>query len=511
MQLVSRQPSEAAPARIQPLSVLPVFFDLCGKRALVAGGTDAAAWKAELLAAAGARVEVFAPSDGISDEMRRIVGREPAIALNERTWRETDLAGAVLALADADGDEEAAAFEAAARSGGAACNVIDKPAFCHFQFGSIVNRSPVVVGISTSGAAPILGQAIRRRIETLLPASLAEWACLARDIRKRVAERLAPGTRRRVFWEGLVNRAFGSSPNERSECDLYETISTGARTNDAGHVTFVGAGPGDAELLTLKAVRALQAADVILFDDLVSDAVLELARREAKRILVGKRAGRPSCKQHEINEMMVSLAKAGRRVVRLKSGDPMIFGRAGEEIAELEAHGIDYDVVPGVTAGLAMAAALGVSLTHRDKARSVRFLTGHSKHGGLPKDIDWKAVADPLTSTIFYMGGRTASSIATLLIAHGMSPKTPAAVAADLGRAAEAKLHCDLANLAASIEAIGSDRAVVIGVGSVFANRTSKVGSSEPLSSQSVAQRRLVNSVSCEPQNVRFQAFGTQP
>ena len=178
MQVVSRQPSEPGSARIQPLSVLPVFFDMTGKLAIVAGGTDGAAWKAELLAAAGADVHVYARSDQLSGEMARIVERESGVTLHKRGWDAACLNGAAMALADAANDEEAAAFEVAARHAGAACNVIDKPAFCHFQFGSIVNRSPVVVGISTSGAAPILGQAVRRRIETLLPPSLAEWAAL---------------------------------------------------------------------------------------------------------------------------------------------------------------------------------------------------------------------------------------------------------------------------------------------------------------------------------------------
>jgi uroporphyrin-III C-methyltransferase/precorrin-2 dehydrogenase/sirohydrochlorin ferrochelatase len=376
MQVVSKPPSDAGPPRIRPLSALPVFFELTGKRAVVAGGTDGAAWKAELLAAAGAQVEVHAPEQQLSDEMRRIVGRE-RIRHRDQAWKPSCLAGAAVALADAEDEAEAAAFEAAARAAGAACNVIDKPTYCHFQFGSIINRSPVVVGISTSGAAPILGQAIRRRIETLLPPSLAQWAALARDMRDRVVATLRPD-RRRAFWEGLADRAFGPAPTAAAEGELRETMAAGL-ASPHGHVTFVGAGPGDAELLTLKAVRTLQAADVILFDDLVADEVLELARREATRILVGKRAGRPSCKQHEINDMMVSLAKRGRRVVRLKSGDPMIFGRAGEEIEALAREGISYDAVPGITAGLAMASALGVSLTHRDRTRSVCLITSHSK------------------------------------------------------------------------------------------------------------------------------------
>lgn len=427
MQVVSRQPSEATPPRIQPLSVLPVFMDLAGKRAIVAGGTEAAAWKAELLVAAGADVHVYA--NEVSGEMARFIDREPAVILHHNAWSAACLRHAAVALVDAEDEAEAARFEVAARNAGAACNVIDKPAFCHFQFGSIVNRSPVVVGISTSGAAPILGQAVRRRIETLLPPSLADWAALARNVRQAVADTLTTGARRRAFWETLVDRAFGAPPSAGSEADLRERILIARDNPIASHVTFVGAGPGDAELLTLKAVRALQAADVILFDDLVSDEVLELARREAKRILVGKRAGRPSCRQHEINDMMIGLAKAGRRVVRLKSGDPMIFGRAGEEIEVLDREGIAYDVVPGITAGIALASAFGVSLTHRDFARSVRFVTGHSRKGGLPEDIDWRAIADPSATTIFYMAGRTAGKIAKRLMSMGCSSQTPVVVA----------------------------------------------------------------------------------
>lgn len=471
MQVVSRQPSDQTPARIRPLSVLPVFLDLAGKRAVVAGGTEAAAWKAELLAAAGATVDVFACDEELSDGILRVADREPKLTIHRRRWDASCLADAAVALADAADDDEAAAFRVAANGAGAACNVIDRPAHCDFQFGTIVNRSPVVVGISTSGAAPILGQAVRRRIETLLPPSLADWAALARALRDRVAEALAPGQARRAFWERFVDRSFGPAPSDAAEADLAHMLRGIGGGTPFGQVTFVGAGPGDAELLTLKAVRALQAADVILFDDLVSDEVLELARREAKRILVGKRAGRPSCRQHEINAVMISLAKAGRRVVRLKSGDPMIFGRAGEEIAELEAAGIAYDVVPGITAGLALAAALGVSLTHRDGARSVRFVTGHSRHDGLPQDVDWAAIADPSATTIFYMGGRTAALFSAALIDRGMPAETPAVVAADIGRASETMHRTDLAGLTDAAERAGDGRAILIGIGTVFAQR----------------------------------------
>ncbi|MBP1804884.1 siroheme synthase CysG [Rubellimicrobium aerolatum] len=466
MRNVSLPPSDASsagPARVEPLSVLPVFFDLHGKRALVAGGTDPAAWKAELLAAAGADVTVAAET--LDDEMARLVAAGTVRHL-ARDWTPDLLHGCALAIADEEDPERAQGFVDAARAAAVPVNVIDNPAFCQFQFGSVVNRSPVVVGISTTGAAPILGQAVRRRIETLLPRSLAQWGALAQRLRDTVTDRLAPGPARRAFWESLVDRAFGPAPEADAESDLLKLIDTPAPKG--GHVTFVGAGPGDPEHLTLKAVRALQSADVILFDDLVSDGVLELARREAKRILVGKRADRPSCKQHEINDLMVTLARAGRRVVRLKSGDPMIFGRAGEEIAALNAHGLPYDVVPGISAGLALAATLGTSLTHRDHAKSVRFVTAHSKHGGLPEDMNWHAIADPSATTVIYMGARMAARLSDRLLALGMPADTPVAIGQALGRPGQRTATATLATLPQAVAAHDLSQPIVIGLGRTF-------------------------------------------
>jgi uroporphyrin-III C-methyltransferase/precorrin-2 dehydrogenase/sirohydrochlorin ferrochelatase len=386
-------------------------------------------------------------------------------------WHAAYFKSFALAVGDCETDEEARLFHERAVAAGVPVNVIDKPEFCQFKFGSIVNRSPVVIGISTDGAAPILGQAIRRRIETLLPQSLKSWAELAQSIRAHVTGMLTPAQRRN-FWERFVDRTFmGDEP----ESDVVPTLIADAnRINSrvsgaVGSVTLVGAGPGDAELLTLKAVRALQAADVILFDDLVSAEVLELARREAKRMLVGKRGGRESCRQEDINDMMVKFAKAGKRVVRLKSGDPMIFGRAGEEIDFLEREGVPVSVVPGITSASAMAARLGVSLTHRDHAQAVRFITGHSRHGHLPADMDWRSLADRKTTTVFYMAGRTAGQIRTRLIAEGMDERTPVVVMSAIARPNETRWSGFLKDLHTAIEAIGVDEPVLIGIGHVFA------------------------------------------
>ena len=479
MNIRSLQPSKTqrSPSRrerMSPLATLPVFYKLHGKKVLIAGGSEAAAWKAELLAAAGADVHIHAEQlDPVFAELIAAPAVSGSYTWHQRPWSAECFTGMQVAICDAETEGEAQAFFCSARAAGVAVNVIDRPAFCEFQFGSIVNRSPAVISISTDGAAPILGQAIRRRIETLLPPGLAGWAKLAQTIRGAVNERLLPGPQRRAFWEAFVDRAFGAEPQADAAEHILrhtDTITTGG-SRGQGKVTLVGAGPGDAELLTLKAVRALQAADVILFDDLVSGEVLELARREAKRMLVGKRGGRESCKQDDINATMLALAKAGKHVVRLKGGDPMIFGRAGEEISMLEANGVSVSVVPGITSALAMASQLGVSLTHRDHAQSVRFITGHSRDGSLPADLGWAGIADSKTTTIFYMGGRTAPEISTQLASAGMSPATPIVICKSVARPGFSRWSGTLGDLAVGMAAIGFTEPVLIGIGPVFAMR----------------------------------------
>ncbi|MFA5119782.1 uroporphyrinogen-III C-methyltransferase [Zavarzinia sp.] len=232
-----------------------------------------------------------------------------------------------------------------------------------------------------------------------------------------------------------------------------------------GRVTLVGAGPGDPDLLTLKAVKALQAADVVLFDDLVGDGILDLVHERARRFAVGKRGGRASCKQADIDALMVKLAKAGKHVVRLKSGDPMIFGRAGEEIERLRAENIPVEVVPGITAALAMASALGISLTHRDHAQSVRFVTGHSRHGHLPEALDWDAFADPHTTLVIYMGGRTVAALVERLAAAGLPFATPAVAVRAVSRPEEARWQGTLASLAEGAGTLGLEEPILIAIG----------------------------------------------
>lgn len=476
MKIASRKPAEAGLTRLGALAKLPVFFDLRGKRAIVAGGSTGAAWKVELLAAAGADVAVFAAAPG--EDMRAIVARGAAdgsLALYEHDWTADAFVGAAIAVGDFEDETEAEAFRDAAKSAGVPVNTIDKPETCDFQFGSIVNRSPVVIGISTDGAAPILGQAIRRRIEMLLPPVLAEWAGAARDIRDRVMETLRPGAQRRQFWEAFSERAFrsartaGDTSPDPSLLDAMIADSRAGTTASNGRVTLVGAGPGDAELLTIRAVRALQGADVILFDDLVSDDILELARREAKRMMVGKRGQRESCAQEDINALMLTLARQGKHVVRLKAGDPMVFGRAGEEIAALEAAGIPVKVVPGITSAQAMAASLNRSLTHRDHAQSLTLMTGHSRKGELPETIDWSRAAAPNATLVVYMGAKQAGALVERLVAGGLAETTAAVAMASLSREEERRWTGALRDLPAGVATLPAGAPILIGIGGVFA------------------------------------------
>ncbi|MDK1385891.1 SAM-dependent methyltransferase [Sinorhizobium sp. 8-89] len=341
--------------RVAPLATLPLFWSLKKKRVVIAGGSDAAAWKAELLAACGAEVHLHAPRSQLSGVFLGLLKRGAAhedgrLVHHDQIWHGGVFSGAALAIGDCDGDAEAEAFFNAARSAGVPVNVIDKPAFCQFQFGSIVNRSPVVVSISTDGAAPILAQAIRRRIEALLPPAIKGWAAIAQAIRERVNARLNPGAPRRAFWERFVDRAFLETPEEGVEARLMEEVDRLHATSvSIGCVTIVGMGPGDAELLTLKAVRTLQAADVILFDEPISNEVLELARREAKRFFVNRQSSRAPGGDEEIHNAMTGLVRAGKRVVRLKSGDPTASAGMRKEIRRLDGEGIPVEIVPGVS------------------------------------------------------------------------------------------------------------------------------------------------------------------
>jgi uroporphyrin-III C-methyltransferase / precorrin-2 dehydrogenase / sirohydrochlorin ferrochelatase len=344
--------SQRAP-RMEPLARLPIFLALDGKRAVVAGDGPAVAWKAELLSAAGADVVVFAKCP--CEELHALAAQPPrgAIVLQHRAWQAGDFCGAAVAVAGFDDDRDAQRFAEAARNAGVPVNVIDKPAHCDFSFGAIVNRSPLVIGISTDGAAPVFAQAIRGKLEAMIPRGFAGWAEAARRWRKAIQSSSLSFAARRRFWQAFARFALAHPDRAPAQSDfdfVLRQTRTEAMPAEAGSVTFVGAGPGDPELLTLRAVRALQSADVILIDDLVAPDVLDFARREARKIPVGH--------ADDVDATMVALAKSGKRVVWLKHGDAAIFGRPGGEIAACRAAGVAVEVVPGVAAAPSAEASI---------------------------------------------------------------------------------------------------------------------------------------------------------
>ena len=466
---MSASPSDIRPPRMAALARLPVFFALAGRRAAVAGGGAAAAWKIELLSAAGAHVDVYA-----RDPSEEVVTAAQAadVTLHRRVIEDSDFAGAALAIGAFDDEAPAADFSARARAAGVPVNVVDRPALSDFSFGTIVNRSPLVVGISTDGAAPVFAQAIRAKIEAMIPLGFARWADAARGWRAAVkSSGLSFGGRRR-FWQLFTGQAVANPDREPATQDFDDLLGAARREGssvDHGSVTLVGAGPGDPELLTLRAVRALQSADVILFDQLVSPGVLDFARREAKRMLVGKAGYGPACKQDEINALMITLARAGKRVVRLKGGDPMIFGRGGEELAACRAAGLAVEVVPGITAAQGAASRLGVALTHRSAARRLQYVTGHGADGKLPRDIDWASIADPTATTVVYMPARTLAELAAAGIANGLDPTTPAVAIVKATRPGEAVVAAPIRDLPARLAELPAGPVLVM-IGQVFAD-----------------------------------------
>jgi len=458
---------------IEPLGALPVFFKLHDREVFLAGDGGGTLWKAELLCAAGARVKLFSTSPHA--EAIAAAARLPSVKLEARRWRDHDLDGVALAILDAGDTEEARSFVAAARKRGMPVNVVDRPEFCDFAFGVIVNRSPLLLAISTGGAAPVFGQALRARLEALLPRALAAWASAAQQWRQRLAPLGLDFRQRRTFWEQFSDLALRAGERAPSEAD-FAALAEAERLTTApsrGRVTLVGAGPGDPDLLTLKAVRALQSADVILYDALIAPQALEMARREAQRIDVGKRAGTASPGQSEITAEMIALARQGKRVVRLKGGDPGVFGRASQEVAAAHAAGVEIEIIPGVTAAFAAAAELQLSLTDRDLAPRLQFVTLHDRDGETP-ELCWPALVDANATTAIYMGARKWRPFAERLIAEGLDPATPAVYMENIGRPDSRRIAAPLHELADALAGQAGAGPALILYGSAFSAREEK-------------------------------------
>ena len=404
---------------------LPLFLDVKGKRCVVVGGGEVALRKATLLARAGAKLHVVAPK--LDDEMASLCKREGALVCPTE-FQSCCLASATLVIAATDSLNVNTAVSDAAKALSIPVNVVDQPALCTFIVPAIVDRSPILVAISSGGASPILARSIKRLIETLLPARVDRLALLLRQLRDAIRGKIRGFEDRTRFWEKILEGDIPELVYAGKEDEARKRILDEAERASAarGEVYLVGAGPGDPELLTLKALRLMHKADVVLFDRLVSESILLKLRPDADKIFVGKQKSDHSVPQESINEMLVRLAREGKKVLRLKGGDPFIFGRGGEEIESLAAAGIDFQVVPGITAASGCATYAGIPLTHRDYSQSVRFLTGHIREGGVP--LDWAMLAGEQQTLAFYMGLSGLQIICDELLAHGMDPSMPVAV-----------------------------------------------------------------------------------
>ncbi|WP_038835209.1 siroheme synthase CysG [Yersinia pseudotuberculosis] len=407
------------------MDYLPLFADLKQRPVLIVGGGEVAARKIELLHRAGAQVWVVAQTLSSELEQQYQDGRIHWLA---QDFLPEQLDNVFLVIAATNDTVLNAAVFAAADQRCILANVVDDQPLCSFIFPSIVDRSPLVVAISSSGQAPVLARILREKLEALLPTRLSDMAAIAGRWRGRVKQHMTSMGERRRFWEHAFSGRFASliSRGQLTEAENELQLSLEGQHRALGEVALVGAGPGDAGLLTLRGLQVMQQADVVLYDHLVSPEVLDLVRRDAERICVGKRAGAHSVTQEATNQLLVTLAQQGKRVVRLKGGDPFIFGRGGEELQVVAQAGIPFQVVPGVTAAAGATAYAGIPLTHRDHAQSVTFITGHCRPDG--DDFDWQALARGRQTLAIYMGTVKAAAISQQLIAHGRSSTTPVAV-----------------------------------------------------------------------------------
>ncbi|HUX74325.1 MAG TPA: siroheme synthase CysG [Steroidobacteraceae bacterium] len=406
---------------------LPIFLNLDGAQVLIVGGGEVALHKLAVLQRTGAEITVVAAQPLAQIAARAAHG---GLRLVVREFVPEDLQDMRLVIVATSRPAVNRWIAGHCEARRIPVNVVDDREASRFIVPAIIDRDPVMIAVCTGGAAPVLARRLRERLEALMPQRLGELALWLGTLRGAARRLRGTATRRRYFealLDGPAARRFVDGDRRGAFAAAARLLARAAHAPPApGEVVLVGAGPGDPELLTLKALRALQDADVILYDRLVAEGVLELARRDALRLCVGKTAGRASMSQQAINAALVEHARRGRRVVRLKGGDPCVFGRGGEEMQALAAAGIAYSVVPGITAALGAAAYAGIPLTHRDHAHSVSFVTAHADHDG--KEPDWRALAMPGQTAVFYMGLSRIEHIATQLLAHGAPPDRPASL-----------------------------------------------------------------------------------
>lgn len=444
------------------MNYFPIFANLAGRPVLVVGGGAVAARKISLLLKAGAEVRVAAKH--LNAELSALAAENKILWLAEEFRAEHIRTVFLIIAASSDQALNRRVFHLA-ESCQKPVNVVDDRDHCSFIFPSVIDRNPVQIAVSSSGSAPVLARLLRERLEALLPPSLGDMAEISGRWRDAVKGKLKSVTERRRFWEKQFNGRFAALVKNRqntlAERELAGQLEQSRQNDQGGSVSLVGAGPGDAGLLTLKGLQEIQQADVVLYDALVSDGILSLVRRDAERIFVGKRARGDRTPQEDTNALMVRLAREGRRVVRLKGGDPFVFGRGGEELEVLARHHIPFSVVPGITAAVGATAYAGIPLTHRDYAQSAVFVTGHRKADA--PDIEWQTLARSRQTLVIYMGTLKAALIAERLQQYGRPPDTPAAVISHGTQSTQSTAIGTLANLARLAENAPKPALIVVG------------------------------------------------
>jgi uroporphyrin-III C-methyltransferase/precorrin-2 dehydrogenase/sirohydrochlorin ferrochelatase len=456
------------------MDYLPIFLDVRGHQVLVDGGTTAAARRIERALSAGARVLSTDPDPG--EEVRRFVDAPPeGFSFAPRLPTRADVEASRIVYGASEEHERDTNLFHWCRAARVMCNIADVTEYCDFITPSIVDRAPVVVAISTGGAAPVIARTLRARLETSLPPAYGRLTAFIGQFRDRIAEKIGAGRERRHFWERMIDGPVGdlvlagdeAGAVARFEADLE---AAAASKPPMGEVYLVGSGPGDPDLLTFRALRLMQRADVVLYDRLVSDDIMALVRRDARRIYVGKLPKEHTMQQEDISALMARLAKEGNRVLRIKGGDPFIFGRGGEEIELLADQGVPFKVVPGITAASGCAAYAGIPLTHRDHAQSCLFVTAHGKDGVL--DLDWSVMIRPAQTVAVYMGLQSLDLLVEGFARRGIDMNTPVAVIENGTRPEQRVLTGTLATIADQVREGAYKSPSMIIIGSVVTLRT---------------------------------------
>ena len=453
------------------MDYFPLFLDARKLNVLIVGAGEVAARKLELIMKTPATITVVAP--WVCDTVKQLAQNEK-VTLIEREFENSDLTHKDMVFIATDKGDVNQHIHDLARANKVLVNVVDNTPLCQFITPSIVDRSPIVIAMSSGGVAPVLLRYLRQKLETVLPANLSRLGAFSEKFREKVKQTLNGVTARRYFWEDVLDGDIAEmvEKGQDSKADDAFELALQAAAQDKkveGQVYLVGAGPGDPDLLTFRALRLMQKADVVVYDRLVSPQILELVRRDAEKIYVGKAKSNHTLPQDDINQLMVDEAKKGNRVVRLKGGDPFIFGRGGEEIQTLIQHGIDFQVVPGITAASGASSYAGIPLTHRDHAQSVVFATGHLKNGTI--DLNWPALAQKNQTAVFYMGLTGLPIICEKLIEHGLDANTPIALVQSATTEKQAVLTGTLSNIVAKQGEVQLQSPTLIIVGSVVSLR----------------------------------------